>query len=190
MIEKVVMYLLGAATTGVGWLIIRWLKTDHVTEEMQRQERSANLIAYLRREGVGMDEVDTLLARIDPKRPPAAPLQPRDREEEAELAAIESADSQQALNRAQEARLLRLERKMNFTIDQLERQLDDDGRALLADTQLAWATYRDSMVRMAGAPWNGGTMQPYIEAAEASALTKRRTEELEAELAARRGMPQ
>jgi len=187
MLEKIAIFLLGAGTSGIAWLIQRWLRKDHVGEEIQRRTDTANLVVLLRREGLTMGEVEVALGRIDPSR--SLPAQTKiDPEEEREIAAIEQADSQQDLNIAQGLRYERLERRMNSVLADLLARMDDRNAQLLRASQEKWLEYRAVMVDLAGAPFEGGSMQPFVESGEGSAITQRRIRELEEQLESRRDM--
>jgi hypothetical protein len=121
------MYLLGAATTGVGWLIMRWLRKDHITEEINRRANTAKLIATMRAQGVSRAEVDAVLSWIEPRGGQRIPQSVEDQLEEQEFAEIARADNQAAMNEAQRRRLTRLDRRMRAALE------------------AAWEDYRDNI---------------------------------------------
>jgi uncharacterized protein YecT (DUF1311 family) len=189
MLEKIMLYLLGALTTGVGLLVMRFLRKEHVTEELARRKSAADLIAHLEKIGVPMERVDALLASIGRKRgdkverPAKAPLTIEEQIEAREFAKIEAAQSQGEMNSLQADRARRLNTRMEEAFERLAARVDGDLRCKLDESQVIWLEFREKECAFAGAPWKGATMQPFITAGASSHVTKQRAEMLENHLA-------
>lgn len=69
--------------------------------------------------------------------------------------------------------------RLNRVYGQLVAKLDPDARKLLRDAERAWVDYRDKECEFATAANAGGTIRPMYIAQCQTALTKRRTRELE-----------
>jgi DNA-binding transcriptional MerR regulator len=138
MLERIVIWVLDTAKAGGGWHIGRWLRKDHINEEINRREATARLIATMRELGVGMPEIEAALARMDPSDEPPPVLAIEDQLEQQEYALIARAQTQAGINEAQRRRLTRLDWRMRAALDDLSEVLDDKQRRLLAQSQAAW----------------------------------------------------
>ncbi|MCC8051460.1 MAG: DUF1311 domain-containing protein [Clostridiales bacterium] len=56
----------------------------------------------------------------------------------------------------------------------LKESLSEEEMAALTEDEIAWITDKENQVAAAGAEFEGGSMQPYLENTTAAALTKER----------------
>jgi uncharacterized protein YecT (DUF1311 family) len=190
MLEKMVLMVVGSALTGVGLLVLRWLKKDRLSEDLTRRKQAADLVAHIRDIGVRMEDVDAVLSSIGRKRgdrigqhsPKAITAQ--DQEDAREIAALENAESQYELNRLQQERGQRLNRRMLAAYKALLFKTEEPAAHQLQAEQDAWLHYRDLHREFAGAYWEGGSLQPFMRWGAYSHLTKERAALLENELSA------
>jgi len=191
MLEKIVLYLLGVLSTGAGVLFMRYMKKEHVTEDLARRKSAADLIAHLQQIGVPMERVDALLSSIGRRRGDKVhqiehkPLSIEEQHEAQEFAAIEAAKTQSEMNSRQGERARRLNRRMEDALEKLHEVLvDPELTQKLNEAQARWLEFRDKECAFTGAQFEGGTMQSFITAGTYSYVTKQRAEMLENELAA------
>jgi uncharacterized protein YecT (DUF1311 family) len=185
MVEKIVIAIVSAALGGIGTLWLRWLRKDHVTEEIRRKELKVQLLANMRDRGVSQADLDAASAWAEGTGRQTEALSEENKLEQQEYKEIAAASTQAGMNNAQGRRLERLEIRVTAALEKLDGLVadDEDMKKALEASQTAWESYRDHMTEFAGAPWSGGTMQPFIEAGIRSRLTKDRAADLETEIA-------
>jgi uncharacterized protein YecT (DUF1311 family) len=183
MIENIIYgiggWIGGIATT----FLLRWVRQDHITEEINRKKSALDLMEKMRALNVGMPEINAVLASfgepLDKAEGQQNELDEIDRLEHTE---INEAQSQHEMNQAALRRAERLDDKLADTVDRLKQVMPD-----LADridqAQKAWEAYRDVEVEIAGAPWEEGSMQPFIMSGMRSRLTQARIKGLEIDVA-------
>jgi uncharacterized protein YecT (DUF1311 family) len=165
-------------------LLTRYLKKDHLSEDMTRRKQAADLIAHMRALGVEMNEVNAVLAAIGRKPNDqigavARVKSPEEEVEAREIASIESATSQAEMNMLQASRAERLDGRMQSALQQLRAAFGEDFLKELNDSQAAWEAYREAESKFSGAPWVGGTMMPFVVSGAFARLTKERIQVIE-----------
>ena len=72
--------------------------------------------------------------------------------------------------------------ELNKVYNRLSAKLDDEQRAKLKESELAWIKYRDTDCDFEGSFYKGGTMRPMIESYCLARVTKERTAELKQQI--------
>lgn len=98
----------------------------------------------------------------------------------ATVAAFGQTQSEMSLSAGEAAKAA--DQELNVVYKQVMEALSDTQKELLKQSQLAWIKYRDLCAKSEGALYEGGSIQPMIEARCVAAVTKEKTERLRAML--------
>lgn len=180
-----ILYGVGGWAGGVLMMIIKeWWTRDDIAKGLEHRMSALAFMEKARALGIPTAQVDAMIASLGGKRKGAAEkVDPEAELEIEEWAEIEAATSQQDMNNVARTRFERLDRRMEVAYDRLRRLMPPEFVSELEAAQAAWKEFRDREAELAGAPWQGGSMRPFIVAGAMSHVTKHRAADLEAQVA-------
>lgn len=183
MLRDIVIGLLTAALTAVGFLVRRHLQKDRITEAITRKDALLALFERMKAKGVTMDELhefEASLERVDRVRAIEDRLTVELKNEE--LDELQQARTQSEMNVAAGRNLARADGRLQAALAELRAYLTPEEEAAFNATQNIWEIYRDREGDFSAARFEGGTIQPLIRLSALAALTIERAATVEAGL--------
>tara|TARA_R110002051_G_scaffold37159_6_gene80055 strand:+ start:9114 stop:9674 length:561 start_codon:yes stop_codon:yes gene_type:complete len=172
-IQGIVVAVVAASLTAIGFLSRRWLTGARRHERAGLYSTLADLSGKMKQAGVSLDDLDAIEAQ----------LRAKVRHADVAASAAQAPDrywTQIEMNGRAFAAFQVAEAKMEVELVALSGRLDDEEQHKLDLAQAAWREYRDLHSSFVAGEYEGGSILPLIQASESTILTNERTAQLAA----------
>jgi uncharacterized protein YecT (DUF1311 family) len=183
MVEKILLILLGAALSGIAYLIKRRIEKKHAFDELERHQKLLIIRKELNEQKLSVDDLRLLESALLKRKDKAQNVESI----QSELSPLleEGGDeflSQFEMNMRADGNVKIAKAKLDQVYNELVYKLEGREREALEESQKAWEEYCTKHAEFSASSYEGGTIYPLIYLSALESLVVERTALLKGEL--------